>query len=237
MGTAATNSALSPLILYTDIISGPNSGGEHNNGTYLTIFGTHFGTTQATSTVTISGRVVAQYLFWSDTKIGVQVGHVSSGPIVVSRGDLVSNSDKTFTVRLGHIYYIGPSVDNSAPESCSSMISSNSYSTPWGLTNYASKTESNYDSSTMRTPYTYYHCMASGDTLVFLNGVSFPYFDGRGWHASLTIDTPGETSTNFMTFMARPGANGSTRGEKVGPVSPSAIPDLRLIPFIQGSRW
>ena len=63
-----------PLILYTDITSGPNSGGEGNGGIYLTIFGLHFGATQGTSTVTINGRPVAQYILWSDTKIGVQIG-------------------------------------------------------------------------------------------------------------------------------------------------------------------
>jgi hypothetical protein len=208
-----TSASSGPVILYTDITSGPNSGGERGNGTYLTIFGTHFGATQGTSTVTINGRAVAQYLLWSDTKIGVQVGHVSSGPIVVSAGGFVSNSDKTFTVRSGHIYYIGPSVDNSAPGSCSAMISRNSYSTPWGLTNYASATESNYSYSKMRTPYTYYRCMSPGDTLVFLNGVDYPYFDGRGWHSSLTPDNASTTSSRFMTFMARPGATATLGGE------------------------
>ena len=113
-----TRSASPPLILYTDIISGPNSGGEGDNGIYLTIFGTHFGDTQGTSKVTINGKSVAQYILWTDTKIGVQVGRVSTGPIVVSVGRVLSNSDKTFTVRPGRIFYIGPSVDNSAG-SCS----------------------------------------------------------------------------------------------------------------------
>jgi hypothetical protein len=211
--TAISSDKPSPLIFYTDITSGPNSGGEHNNGIYLTIFGTHFGATQATSMVTINGRAVAQYLTWSDTKIGIQVGHISSGPIVVTKDGLVSNSDNTFSVRQGHIYYIGPTKDNSAPENCSSLILSNSYAHPWGLTNYASKTESDYDYSKMRTPYTYYHCMSPGDTLVFLDGVSFPYYDGRGWHASLTPDNPGETATSFMTFMSRPGAAVQLGGE------------------------
>jgi len=209
----ATSASSDPLILYTDIISGPNSGGERNNGSYLTIFGTHFGASQAESTVTIGGQAVAQYILWSDTKIGVQVGHIASGPIVVTVGGLVSNADKTFTVRPGHIYYIGPSADNSAPTSCPTMISRNSYSTPWGLTNYASKVEGNYNSSTMRTPWVYYNCMSPGDTLVFLNGVDYPYFDGRGWHSSLTPDNGSVTATAFMTIMARPGATATLGGE------------------------
>src|SRR3981189_2391101 len=32
-----------PLVLYTDLISGPNSGGENNKGAYLSIFGKNFG--------------------------------------------------------------------------------------------------------------------------------------------------------------------------------------------------
>lgn len=201
-----TQSVSRPLILYTDITSGPNSGGEGNNGTYLTIFGTHFGATQGTSTVTINGKAVAQYLLWSETKIGVQVGHVSTGPVVVSAGGAVSNSDKLFTVRSGHIYYIGPSVDNSTT-TCASVLAGGTYSRPWGLTNLASKTEAAYTRA-MRTPTFYYDCISYGDTLVFLNGASYPYFDGHGWHSSLTLgDKSGvDTASSFFTFMARPGA-------------------------------
>jgi hypothetical protein len=201
-------SVLRPLILFTDITSGPNSGGENNNGIYLTIFGTHFGATRRTSKVTIGGKAVAQYLLWSDTKIGVQVGHVSSGPIVVAVGGVSSNSNLTFTVRSGHIYYIGASVDNSAPStSCSTLLAANSYVSPWGMTNYANTTEANYSASKMRTTWTYYHCLSLGDTLVFLNGFSYPYYDGRGWHASLTLDKTGASASSFITFMARPGAS------------------------------
>ncbi len=196
-----------PAIFYTDITSGPNTGGEGNNGSYLTIFGSRFGAAQGTSKVTIDGKAVAQYLFWSDTKIGVQVGPVTSGAIVVNVGGVKSNANLTFTVRSGNIYFIGSSVDNSAPPAdCSTLLAGNSYEHPWGLTNYASRTESDYSYTTMRTPYTYYHCISQGDTLVFLNGVSYPYFDGRGMHASLTLDKMGDSATSFVTFMARPGA-------------------------------
>ena len=211
--SGTTESVSPPRILYTDILSGPNSGGESNNGIYLTIFGTHFGATKGNSKITINGQPVAQYLLWSDTKIGVQVGHVSTGPIVVSVGGALSNFDKTFTVRPGRIFYIGPAVDNSSPGTCASMVASNSYSTPWGLTNYASTTENNYSYTKMRTPYTYYHCMSPGDTLVFLNGVNYPYFDGRGWHSSLTPDNASVSSSKFMTLMARPGATASLGGK------------------------
>jgi hypothetical protein len=212
-----TKSASPPLVLYTDITSGPNSGGEGNNGIYLTIFGTHFGATQGTSKVTINGRVVAQYLLWTDAKIGVQVGHVSTGPIVVSVGGVLSNSDKTFTVRPGRIFYIGRSIDNSAG-SCSG----GTYARPWGLTNFANKSEPAY-TRMMRTPRFYYNCMSLGDTLVFLNGASYSHFDGAMWHSTLTLGDNKETATSskFYTFMARPGATvrlGSTGGGATFPI-------------------
>lgn len=198
-----TQKVSDPIILFTDITSGPNSGGEGDHGTYLTIFGTHFGAAQGASKVTINGKAVAQYLLWSDTKIGVQVGHVSTGPIVVTVGGASSNLNLTFTVRSGHIFYIGPSVDNS-PATCAG----GTYEKPWGLTNFRSKIETTYTRA-MRTPRFYYNCMSPGDTLVFLNGVSYPYFDGAEWHSSLTLGDEREpaTSSRFYTFMARPGAS------------------------------
>ncbi|MGP8270781.1 MAG: Ig-like domain repeat protein [Terracidiphilus sp.] len=208
--------AAAPTCMYQDVLSGPATGGEGGNGIYLTIFGKNFESTRGTSTVTVNGKPVAQYLVWGSSndvtgdhdQISVQIasGTTGTGPVVVTTPG-GSCSNLSFTVRPGHIYFIGPTVDNSKPASCSTMIGSNSFSTPWGLTNYASTTEANYSFSTMRTPYTYYHCMSPGDTLVFLNGASYPYFDGRGWHASLSPDNTSVTATSFMTIMARPGAS------------------------------
>ncbi|MGA7158713.1 MAG: Ig-like domain-containing protein [Acidobacteriaceae bacterium] len=206
--------------MYQDVQSGPAAGGEGGNGIYLSIYGTNFGTSQGTSTVTVNGTPVAQYIYWGADptgdrqQIGVQISSATTGTgniVVTTAGGTCSNL--TFTVRSGHIYFIGPSVDNSAPGSCATLEASNSYSSPWGLTNYASTTESNYNASTMRTPYTYYSCISPGDTLVFLNGVNYPYFDGRGWHAALTPDKAGTTSTSFVTIMARPGATATLGGE------------------------
>ena len=211
--------ASAPACMYQDVQSGPATGGEGGNGIYLNIYGLNFGSSQGKSTVKINGTEVAQYIYWgadptgNRQQIGVQIasGTTSGAITVTTTGGSCSNL--SFIVRSGHIYYIGPSVDNSAPENCASMISANSYSSPWGLTNYASTTESTYNYSTMRTPYTYYNCMAPGDTLVFLNGVNYPYFDGRGWHSSLTLDNGSTTSTSFTTIMARPGAAATLGGE------------------------
>src|SRR5438445_731162 len=72
-----------PLVLYTDVLSGPNSGGENNDGTYLSIFGQNFGTSGlGTSTrVFIGGAEVASYRYLGSSagrpdvqQITVQVG-------------------------------------------------------------------------------------------------------------------------------------------------------------------
>ena len=217
---AAPAFASAPVCMYQDVLSGPATGGEGGNGIYLDIYGLNFGARQGNSTVTVNGTPVAQYIYWGADptgdrqQIGVQIasGTTGTGQIVVTTpGGTCSNL--TFTVRSGHIWFIGPSVDTSAPGNCSTMRAANSYSNPWGLTNYASQNESDYSNATMRTPDTYYDCMVPGDTLVFLDGVNYPYFDGRGWHASLTPDNTSTTASSFMTIMARPGATAILGGE------------------------
>lgn len=95
-------------ILYTDIVTGPNTGGEGGNGAYLTIFGYGFGATQGDSRVTINNVPVAVYKQWSDTKISVQPGpDVTSGAIKVTVGsESYSDPNITFTVVPGNIYFV-----------------------------------------------------------------------------------------------------------------------------------
>lgn len=105
----ANASPTAPRVFYTDITAGPNSGGENNQGAYLTIFGKGFGGSRGTSTVTINRVAVAAYKQWSDTRITIQPGSaVTSGPIVVTVGGQTSNNDQTFTVRAGNIYFVSP---------------------------------------------------------------------------------------------------------------------------------
>lgn len=194
-----------PAIFWTDLDSGPTTGGENNNGIYLTIGGNNFGASQGTSKVRINGTEVAQYITWSNTQIGVQVGAMTTGAVSVTVAGITATGPN-FTARSGNIYFIGSTADNSNFPTCATARATNSFSAPWGMTDVSSSTESTYTLA-MRTPTTYYKCLSAGDTLVFLDGANYPYYDGRTLHASLTlIDVPG-TVGKPITIMARPGAS------------------------------
>ena len=97
-----------PRILYTDIVTGPNTGGENDWGAYLTIFGSGFGAVQGTSQVTINAVPVAGVKQWSDSKVTVQPGpKVTSGVIGITvEGDFFSDLAITFTVVPGKIFFV-----------------------------------------------------------------------------------------------------------------------------------
>jgi len=76
-----------PQVLYTDIISGPNSGGEGNLGAYLSIFGKGFGSGSLGSGVKVylNDVEVSRYILLSTSKgrsdiqqISVQIGAVGN---------------------------------------------------------------------------------------------------------------------------------------------------------------
>lgn len=110
-----------PQIYYTDIVSGPTTGGENNKGIYLSIFGKNFGTSGLGSTVKvyIGGIEVDNYRFLGTSKgridvqqITVQVGALGSPmpgvalPIKVVVGSSASNTDQTFTPNPGRILFV-----------------------------------------------------------------------------------------------------------------------------------
>jgi len=110
-----------PLVLYTDIVAGPASGGEKDDGAYLSIFGKNFGTTGLGTSVqvTIGGQPVASYRTLGTSlgrtdieQITVQVGALGSPapgtplPIQVIVDGVGSNTDQTFTVNPGRMLFV-----------------------------------------------------------------------------------------------------------------------------------
>ena len=121
----------SPVVLFTDVPSGPVSGGENNLGAYLSIFGRNLGSAAGlgtTTMVTIGGVAVANYRYLGPSKVSarlgmqelvVQVGALAgkplgtAQPIVVSVNGAASNSDVTFMPNPGHVLFVSLSGSDS----------------------------------------------------------------------------------------------------------------------------
>lgn len=103
----AISEAAVPAILYSDLDSGPNAGGENNKGVFVTIWGKNFGATRGTSFVTVGGGQADNYPFWSDTKIVFQLGaSATTGNIAITTGEGQGTSNIPFTVRAGTVYFV-----------------------------------------------------------------------------------------------------------------------------------
>jgi len=113
-----------PRIFFTDLDSGPNTGGENvggSAGAYVTLYGTNLGVTQGTSTVTWNGSSCLRVVSWGTAhlwyqQIVVQLGPscaVGTGNFIVSTSAGVSNGIP-FTVRSGHIYFVTTTGSDSA---------------------------------------------------------------------------------------------------------------------------
>jgi hypothetical protein len=99
--------AAPPRIFFSDLESGPKTGGQNNNGVWVTIWGKGFGATQGTSAVTVGGGAVASYPLWSDGKIIFQLGSgAATGNIVINVPGIGTSNGLPFTVRAGNIFFV-----------------------------------------------------------------------------------------------------------------------------------
>ncbi|QBB69319.1 hypothetical protein ELE36_02415 [Pseudolysobacter antarcticus] len=110
-----------PVVMYTDIASGPNSGGENNHGVYLSIFGKNFGSNGLGSLVKvkIGGVEVDNYRYLGPSKgradiqqISVQIGALGNPtpgillPVQVLVNGIGSNVDQSFIVNPGRLLFV-----------------------------------------------------------------------------------------------------------------------------------
>ncbi|MGA9334664.1 MAG: choice-of-anchor Q domain-containing protein [Rudaea sp.] len=118
-----------PVVLYTDIVSGPNSGGENNKGCYLSVFGTNFGSGVAGTDVHVfvGGIEVDNYRYFGPSRgrsdiqqITAQIGALANPtpgvalPVTVVVDGLMSNADHTFIVNPGRMIFVDPVNGNDA---------------------------------------------------------------------------------------------------------------------------
>ncbi len=169
--------SLSPRVFYSDLESGPNSGGENNKGVYVTIYGRNFGVARGSSKVTIGGGEADNYPIWSDSGITFQLGgSARTGPIVVSTSRGASNGIP-FTVRPGKIHFV--SVNGSDHHD-------GSFGSPW---------------KTLTKAVT---SIRSGDTIYAMDGVS--QTAPQVFKAAL-YPTTGGSPEAYNALVAYPGAN------------------------------
>lgn len=200
-------------ILFTDVASGPTTGGENNDGAYLSIFGRNFGTDPSAIRVLIGGIPVARIMSVGLARVAggaspalpleqitVQVGALGNPtlngtplPIVVQRisDGTLSNSDITFTPNKGRMLYV--SLNGSDTTAVAGDISR-----PWRHVQSSSmhpSVKAAYDNA------------LPGDFIVMLGGVwQDKGYDGYFMRARYqTGSAPKGTSGGPITLMGYPG--------------------------------
>lgn len=101
-------------IFFTDLESGPKTGGENNNGVYVTLYGRGFGATQGSVTVGGGAAIIKSWtqggttgLRWPLDKVVIQLGtNAATGDIVLTPSAGGASNALPFTVRAGSIYFV-----------------------------------------------------------------------------------------------------------------------------------
>ena len=182
--------AAQPTAIFTDLLGGPNAGGQNNQGAIVTIYGFGFGATRGSSTLTIGGAQPAAYLLWSDSKISFQLGNSAiTGNIVVNVAGAGASNAMPFTVRSGRIFFVAPGgADTNA----------GSFTAPWATAKHAKNSAQ------------------AGDIIYLMNGVSETGLDASS--ATLAIAKSGSSGLP-IAMIAYPGATatiGSATGQQYG---------------------
>ncbi len=180
LGTTVVQAQM-PTIFFTDLVSGPATGGENGAGAYVTAYGNFFGSTPGT--VTIGGVAATNVKIWGAPSLWYQKltfqipSNVGKGAtsIQVKTGSGTSNA-MPFTVRAGNIYCVS---------------------------NTGSDSNTGHFPSCWRSVTQAKSSMAAGDITYLENGVSQTSVDD--YNAALSIRTGG-TAASPVALVAYPGA-------------------------------
>jgi hypothetical protein len=130
-GGAVDGGAIGPApiagvrLFFTDLTSGPNTGGQNGKGAFVTVYGNGFGSSQGASTVTVGGGAADNYPIWTNTKITLQLGAAAqTGDLVVNVASTGATNALPFTVRAGRIFFVSSTGRDDTGDG--------SYGTPWG---------------------------------------------------------------------------------------------------------
>jgi len=172
--------AMTPRVFYTDIESGPKTGGENNKGAWVTICGVGFGSAGANSYVTIGGGRCDNYPIWTDTKIVAQLGSlVATGNIVVVNTEGSGTYSIPFTVRSGNIYFVNVNASGG----------NGTVGSPWG------------------NPASFFSVRAAGDICYFRSGNYPSTYIGGYYNFDLRTYGGDGTASNPIVLCGYPGEN------------------------------
>jgi hypothetical protein len=187
-----------PQINYTDLNVGSGTGGDNGNGVYVRIFGSNFGATQGSSTLTLGSSLVTNCTLcsWSNTAIIAQIGPAAqTGNIVVTVNGLPSNG-APFTVTPTTIVFVS---------STGLDTNSGSFTSPFKTWRAAFNSVTSGDSNS-----------PTQNTVIYLEpGVAVSTDDGRGYSAVISTDIGGSSPTKQLSIVGYPGGTVSVGSTSV----------------------
>ena len=196
----AMTPGLPPRIFFSDLVSGPNTGGQDNKGAFVTIYGKGFGAAREGSTVAVGGGAADNYPIWTDTKVTFQLGSAAkSGNVEVRLSHGSVSTSVPFAVRSGRIFFVATNGSDG---------NHGSFASPWKTLVKAKKS------------------MKRGDITYAMDGVSQPTEDD--YSGALCI-YEGGTAEEPIALVAYPGAR-VTIGTTNGPPSGVRVPNLAITP-------
>ncbi len=114
-GGQSTHPIAGARLFYSDLVSGPNQGGQGDDGAFVTVYGNGFGSSKGSSTVTVGGGAASSYPIWSETKITFQLGHAAkTGDVVIHVAGKDPSNALPFTVRSGNVFFVTASGSDGA---------------------------------------------------------------------------------------------------------------------------
>ena len=125
-----------PVLLYSDLDSGPATSGQNGNGVFVCVYGENFG---SSGTLTIGGAMATLNL-WTDPGAPYVPAHyakacgqiassATSGPGIIQLTTTAGSSNALpFTIRTGNIYFVSASGSDTSGDG--------SYANPWATITY-----------------------------------------------------------------------------------------------------
>ncbi|MGD0360550.1 MAG: FG-GAP-like repeat-containing protein [Bryobacteraceae bacterium] len=194
-----------PVLFFSDMVSGPNTGGENGNGAYVTIYGNYLGAAQGASTVTAGGGPMVNCRIWGSAwlwyqKIACQLGPRAAGGSLIVTVDGQSSNPLPFTVAAGNIYFVSTAGSDS---------NAGTFAAPWQTLLHAR------------------NAMLPGDITYAMNGVTQSTDDGTGWDAAFLLS--GINQGNWCSPTGYPRALAAYPGAAVTIGNPTGgLPDYGL---------